>query len=601
MSPLTSVGPAVPGWPASGAVVDGSRLHVVSRNLDRPRMIELDTTDFRVIRQRLLPHGAGAWGLTSTPNGVYVGLFGAVGVTNLYRLTAQAVEGAAALAVNYIWDLTASQTGVVYGVTSQPALIVAYDISTRRATTVAGLTPSQRPRTCLVVDGRLVVAGTADGRAFAADLALTGGGVRNLLPTALRDDDTVYCSAVTGAGRLAVGTAGPDRDTPAIAVFPPGAPDHADIVRLPRESLVDTITVSGGSVYATARPSGSLYRLDLPARRLFRLDVPVAMSETRSLDVIGNDVIGASADGTVWRYDRVHDRTTTVGPTSLGLDLQPQRAQSICASIRRVDVGGSFSITRHNLMTQTSISRFVPGEPKAMVDVTGTTYMALYPIGEIWSWPQQADAPYRLTQLDSDQLRPVSLAYLSQLDALVCTTTDDRRRSILNTIDPTTGRVDMVVNPLGAQTVAGVTTQGSTIFLGGSGDAPSVAAYDAVAGSLLWTVSRVIPGGGFVLGLQVVAGRLAVTTSRGWFTTIDVGSQIVAPPVRVAQQGGQLRRDGDTVLLATGNELLRLDPPTSTVTTVASRLDGQYWNWPPMDVDADGRAWLMQGRQLAHT
>lgn len=601
MSPLPTIGPAVTGWPTSGAVVDGTRLHLVSRNLDRTRVAEIDTADLTVRRERILPSGEGAWGLTSGPGGVYLGLFGAVGLTNLYRLTAASVEGAAALAVNYIWDLTTTDDGRVFGVTSQPAMVFCYDPGTRRAADIGGLTPAQRPRTCIAVDRRLVIGGSAEGRAFLVDRPVDGSGIRNLLPASLTTDDTVPCSAVTGAKRIAIGTAGPERDTPAIAVIPTAAPNNADIVRLPREALVDTVTVTGSSVYATARPSGGLYRLDLPSRRMFRLDVPVPMSETRSLDVIGDGVVGTSADGTVWRYDQTRDRTTTVDPVGLGLDLRPQRAQSICAATDHVDVGGSFSMTRHDLDTGTATSRFVPGEPKAMVDVGATTYLALYPIGEIWSWPAQSDRPQRLTQLDSDQVRPIAMAHLSGLDALVCTTTDDRHRSVLNTIDPVTGRVDTVVNPLGAQTVSGVTTQGPTIFVGGSGNTPAVAAFDAISGGRLWIVEEVIPNGGFVLGLQVVAGRLAVTTSRGWFTTIELGTNAVANPARVAPTAGHLRRAEDMLLLATGTDLLRLNLATRTATTIASGLDGQYWNWPSMDVDPTGRAWLMQGRDLAHT
>lgn len=597
---VTAVGTAAPGWPASGAVLDDDRLYLVSRNLDRTRVAEIDADDLSLIRQRQVPAGDGTWGLTVGPDGVYAGVFGARGLPNLYRLTTSAVQDVAALDVNYIWDLT-TDGNRVFGVTSHPEMIFDYDPATQRARDIGGLTTGQRPRTCVVVGDRLAVGGSADGRAFLVDRPLTGGSTRNLLPPALGRDRTVYCSAVTGAGRIAVGTGGPLLDTPAIAVTTPGAVDTAPVVRLPREALVDTVTVAGGSVYATARPSGALYRLDLPSRRLFRLDVPVPMSETRSLDVVGDFVVGTSADGSVWRYDRVRDRSSRVDPKVMGLGLRPQRAQSICASATQVDVGGSFSITRHDRSAGTSVTRFVPGEPKAMVDVDGTAYLAIYPIGEIWSWPRDADTPLRLTQLDSDQLRPIAMAYLPQLDALVCTTTDDRGRSVLNTIDPTTGRVDTVANPLGPQTLAGVTTQGSTIYLGGSGSRPVVAAFDAVSGDVRWSVPDVVPDGGFVLGLQVVAGRLAVSTSRGWFTTIDLGTQAVADPVKVAPNAGQLRRRGDRVLLATGEDLLSVDPATRRAQTLESGLDGQYWNWAPMDTDPAGRAWLMQGRDLAHT
>ncbi|MGI9017724.1 MAG: hypothetical protein ACR2HR_11590 [Euzebya sp.] len=596
----TSVGTAAPGWPASGAARDDDRLYVVSRNTDQTRVAEIDIFDFSLLRQRTLPAGDGAWGVTLAPDGVYAGLFGARGSGNLYRLTASSSTAVAQLAVDYIWDLTAGGDGTVYGVAGQPSLVFRYSPSTGTAHNIGLLSGNQRPRTCTLLGTRLVVGGNDAGQAYLVDRSVAGGSTRDLLPSALTLDDTVYCSATTADGRVVIGTAGRELATPAMAVIDASSPDAAIVVRLPREALVDTVAVDGDAVFATARPSGGLYRLDLGSRRLFRLDVPVPMSETRDLSVVGQHVIGASADGSVWRYNRNTDSSTVVDPHSLGLGLHPQRAQSICAASTHVDVGGSFSITRHNLATGTTATRFVPGEPKALVDVDGTTYFAIYPIGEVWVWRPGAVGPSRLTQLDSDQTRPIAMAYLAQFDALVCTTTDDLTRSVLNTIDAVTGRVDKVVNPLGSQSVAGVTTNGGTIYVGGSGNAPAVAAFDATSGARLWTLPNIIPGGGFVLGLQVVAGRLAISTSRGWFTTVELGSLSVATAVQLAALGGQLRARGSNVLLATGDSLLRINPTTRVATPLETNLAGQHWNWPPMDTDPSGRAWLMRGRDLVH-
>jgi hypothetical protein len=613
----TAVGPAAPGWPTSGGVVDADRLHLVSRNLDRTRIAEVDLDTGALVRQVSIGVGDGAWGLAVAPDGVYVGLFGARGASNLHRLVAGRTTPVAALAVDYIWDLAADQRpgadGRVYGVGSHPSLVFAYDPATRRAVDLGILTGQQRPRTCVVARGRLVVGGSDAGRAVLvdqrvdgpADRPTAGASVRDLLPAALATDDSVYCSAVADDGRIAVGTAGRHLATPAVAVIDPDGRVRPLVVRLPREALVDTVAWADGTVFATARPSGALYRLDVAARRLLRVAVPVPMSETRRLAVVGSGsasrVVGVSADGTTFAHERGSGRTTTTPATDLGLALRPQRAQSICATADRVDVGGSFSLTRHRPTAGQRTTRFVPGEPKAMVDVAGTLYLALYPIGEIWCWAAGDEVPRRLTQLDSDQLRPVALAWMGQLGALLCTTTDDRSRTVLHTIDPVTGRVDRIVDPLGRQALAGVTASGQTIFVGGSGAAPAVAAYDAVSGARAWIATDAVPDGGFVLGLQAVAGRLAVTTTRGWFTTVDIATGAVARPVRVAEAAGQLRRVGDHLLLATGDALLRLDPVTRTATTVQRGLGGEFWGWAPMDVDPSGRAWLLAGRDLAHT
>lgn len=602
--PTTSIGTAAPGWPTSGAVLDGTRLHVVGRNLDRTRMAVIDTGSWDLLAERTIPTGDGAWALAVGPDGVYAGVFGAKGQGNLFRITSSAVSAVAALAVDYIWELTPLPDGRMLGVASHPALVFTYDPQSRKAADIGVIAgPTQTPRTCTSTATRLVVGGSAGGRAFLVDRALTGGSIRNILPTALALDDIVYCSTAAPDGRIVIGTAGRLRDRPAIAVVDPGAPEAAVVVRLPREALVDTVAILGSAVFATARPSGAVYRLDLqrtvPGRpALFRLAVPVPMAETRDVAVVGQRLIGTAADGSVWEHRRDAATTTVRDAEELGLQLRPQRTQSLAATADRVDVGGSFSVTRHDLAAGTSTTQFLPGEAKAMVTVGTTTYLAVYPIGEIWAWEAGTSQPRRVTQLDSDQLRPMSLEWVAQLQALVATTTDDRERFVLHTIDPVTGRVDTAEHPLGGGGLSGLAVSGATVYVGGSGPRAAVGAIDVTSGRLLWTVPEVFPQGGFVLGLDAVGGRLAVTNVNGWFTTIDLATRAVAPPVRVAASAGRLRRIGGQLLLTTGDTLLRLDPVTRTATTVESGLDGAFWGWPTLAGDPQGRTWLIRGRTL---
>lgn len=604
--PTTPIGVAAPGWPTSGAVLDGTRLHVVGRNLDRTRVAVIDIGSWDLVAERIIPAGDGAWAMAKGPDGIYAGLFGARGQGNLYRIAGSAVTAVAALAVDYIWELTALPDGRMLGVASNPSLVFAYDPGTRQATNIGVIGgPQDAPRTCTSTAARLVVGGSTAGKAFLLDRALAGGGVRSILPTALAQDETVYCSTTTPAGRIVVGTAGRLRERPAIAVIDPANPNAALVVRLPREALIDTVNVQGDAVFATARPSGAVYRLDVArstAERpaLFRLTVPVPMAETRDVALVGQRMIGTAADGSVWehRRDADADPTTVRDAEALGLALRPQRTQSIAAASDRVEVGGSFNLTRHDLADGSSITRFVPGEAKAMVTVGDITYLALYPIGEIWAWEAGAPEPRRITQLDSDQIRPMSLEWVAQLQALVATTTDDRQRLVLHTIDPVTGRVDAVEDPLDGGGLSGLAVSGSTVYVGGSGPAAAVGAIDVTSGRRLWTVPEVLPGGGFVLGLDAIGGRLAVTNVNGWFTTVDLATRAVAPPVRVAASAGRMRRIGGQLLLTTGDALLRLDPVTRTATTLESGLGGAFWGWPTLAGDPQGRTWLIRDRTL---
>jgi outer membrane protein assembly factor BamB len=464
------------------------------------------------------------------------------------------------------------------------------------------------PRTCTATDDRMVVGGAKDGRAALVDGRLRRPNAdettdpealdRDVLPPSMADDDGIYCSADAGGGRIAVGSVGPARSRPAIAVIDPDDHAAARVTRLPREAVVDAIAVIDGAVVATARPSGAVYRVDMASGALQQLAVPVPMAETRTVAGLDGTIVGVAADGSAWTHEPGTRSTTVHDVDALGLERRGQRVQSIAATAGRVEVGGSFTISRHDLTTGTTDTRFLPGEAKAMVVVDDVTYLAVYPIGEIWAWPGSGAGPRRVTQLDDDQLRPIALAHSAQLGALVATSTDDARRSCVHVIDPVTGRIEVVDRPLGDQTVSGLAVSGSTAYVGGSGSRPSLLALDLGSGRVLWTIDEVVPDGGFVLGLDRQGDRLSVTTSKGWFTTVHLPTRRVTPPVQVADAAGALRRAGDALLLATPDAVLSLDSATLRATALRTGLGGRFWGWPSMDVDPDGLVWAVQDRAL---
>ena len=599
---LTRIGPAAPGFPVTGAALLGEDLLLVGRNLAPTPVPVVDTRTWQVRRTLAIDRGDGAFATTTSPDGVHLGLLGARGQGNLIRTTASGPPQVRALLdTQFIWDLTTVGPDVI-GVATNPSLVFAMRRADGQARALPVLTNTgQRPRTVTTVGPRLVVAGSTAGSAWVRHTARDGTDGRNGLPASLGADDIVYCSAATADGRLVIGTGGQDLRTPAVAVLDLDDPQGALVVRLPREALVDTVTVDGGVVYATARPSGALYRIDAATGAVSRVAAPVPQSETRETFVQRGQVLGASADGSAWTWDPATDLTQRHTPSDMGIVDRPQRAQRILARPGHVDVGGSFSITRHDLAAGTSRSVFVPGEPKALVDAGDRAYLAIYPIAEVWEWPPTAATPNRLTQLPPDQLRPIDLTHVAQLDCLLVTTTDDRTRSALHTVDPVTGRVDTVVNPLGAgQTAAGVHAHGTTAYVGGSGNAPAVASFNLMTGQKVWQVDDAVPGGGFVLGLAVVGSSLVVSTARGWLARISLATTDVVQRRDLGVETGQLVRRGSRLLLASHDRLLEVDPLTLATTPVLTGLGAQVWGWPPLSVGPDGRAWVIAGRDLAH-
>jgi hypothetical protein len=597
-------GVAAPGWPAAGGAVAGGRIVLASRNLDATRVAEVGARSLSLRRERVIAAGAGAWGVGATAGRTVVGLFGARGGANLWDLHADGrpPTALAALAVDYVWDVTVLQDGRVVCVGGAPDVVVVHEPATGQARLLGIVEPGQGVRTCAVVGDRVVVGGAAGGRAVLRVGPLAGGAGRPALPPALADDELVYSSAALPDGRVAVGTVGPGRGAPALAVVAPDDPAGAAVVRLPGETTVDAIAVAADGLRFTTRPSGALHRVAADGTGLRRLAVPVARSETRRVGVDGGATVGVSADGSAWRWSG--GMTLVRRPAAMGLALRPQRPQSIVAGDGRVDVGGSFSATRHDVASGAVTTRFVPGEPKCGVAVADVTYTALYPVAQVWAWREGADAPALLARLVPGQVRPVAMAWAPDLDAVVVTSTDDRGGSAVQLVDRV-GRVRALPSPVAGQAVAGVAAArapaaAGALLLGGSGASPWLAAVDPRTGAVRWQRQGVVPDGA-VIGIAPLPGRVVVTSSTGWAAAVSPDGRPLGPAVRVAPQAGQLRAAADGLLLATGDALLRLDPVTLAAAPLLTGLAAEPWGWPPMDVDPAGRPWLLRGRRLVTT
>ena len=596
---VTDLGAAVEAFSAVGAVVADSGVHVVSRNVAPALLLAVDADAGTVVDTDQIPSGEGAWGVTAAPDGIYVGMFGARGAGNLYRWADGEVQVKAAIDALYIWDLATGPDGTVYGVTSDPAQVFGYSPTTGLAHLIGVLQPGEGPRACTVHDDRLVVGGTSGGGGLLVASGTDGSGRQSILPPQLADHQ-VYAARHTADGRVAIGTTGPGRTTPAIAVVDPADPAAAVVVRLPREITVDAVVELDGTVYATARPSGAVYAL-APDGDLRRLAVPLPGAETRTLGVVGGDVAGVSADGTVFRLAPGSGALTRWRPDDLGLPRPPQLVQSLAVRDDVVWAGGTFAVQRRRLADDATTTWFVPGEPK---DVTitpdGTAHLALYPLGEVWAVFADDDRPRRLAALPSDQPRPIALEHSTHLGCLVVTTAGSDGPGALHTIDPVTGRVDSVVGPLGSGgDPAGLALVGRTAYVGGSGGAPVVAAWDLVTQQVVWQVGDVAPGGGFVLGLAVVGNRLHTLSTRGEAAVVDLGSRQVTARRRVAETAGRLRAAGRRVLAVTTDQLLELHPSTLEPTVVADGLAAEVWGWPPLAVDEASRPHVVHGRQVA--
>ncbi len=591
------LGTAVEGFSVTGAALAGDRMTLVSRNLAPTRVATLDVTSNTLVDQDTTI-GAGAWGLTRQPDAsVAIGLFGAKAQGNLLRYSG-ALTVLAALDANYIWSLAAAPDGRLYGVTSDRTLLFRYDPATQQANDLGGVQSGDQLRVVTVAAGRVIVGGARNGKALLYSVNLAGQDRRDILPPDLAGDRLVYALAASG-NRLAVGTTGPGMSMPALALLDLADPAATKIVRLPREATIDCVLHAPGVIYGSARPSGGLYQLTIADGTLRRLAVPVPLSETRLLTLHGTDVLGANGTGEVYRYRTQTGNVQVVAPPDLGLPLRPELTQSLAADAKFAVVGGSFRAQVHDLVDGTSTSIRVPGEPKDVVLVGTTAYLALYPIAEVWALDLGTKELRRVAQLPSDQLRPIAMAHDPRLGSLVVTTTDDLSVGALHVVDPVTGRVSTTRNPLGnGQIPAGLAVEGATVYVGGSGTNPSVAQVDLVTGAVRWRLDAVTPDTGFVLGMARTGALLYALTTEGWAVAIDPAAPGVARRRRVAPDGGRLRALAGSIHAVATGALLRLDPTTLAPTTEVANLASAVWGWPSLALGPTGTRYTARGRTL---
>lgn len=589
------LGPGVVGFPISGSALDGDLLYVVSRNLSPARLALFDLHERRVLAERRIPTGAGAWGVTTTRAAVWLGMFGARGARNLYRFGTRGrdLRAVASLDALYVWALATAPDDTVVGALD-PAAVVTYD---GEVDLLGGFAPGELLRSVAATRAAIWVGGGRDGRATLRTIDRGTGTRRDRLPPALAGDQNVY-TLVADRGLVVGGTRGPGNTDAALFLLDGDTPPV--IVRLRGEQVVDAIALARNrrTVYATARASGALYRYERGGA-LQRLAVPVRGSETRQAFARGRHVVGTSAPGLVWRVDTRTGKTTVIDLLAHGLRGRPMLPQSIAAGAGRVAVGGNFGL-QVRVVGSSGVSRaFVPGEPKDMVYAGSTLWLAVYPVGELWRLDD--GAPARAAQLPPEQNRPQTIIHHAPTGELIVSTAADRiGGGGLHRFDPATGTLRSVIDPLGpGQHPAGLAVIGATLFIGGSGADASLLAWDLLANRALWEMAAFAPGAGTVVGLTVARGRLFGLTSAGDLVVVDPDTRALVHRARVSSVGGQVLTSRDLVWGAGADEVVAVDPRTFAVEVVARGLDPQVWGWPKLAADEAGRLYAFKRMNVA--
>lgn len=627
-----SLGVASAAFPVVGAQLVGGKMYMVSRNLTPARMVAFDLATRRVAAGDAIavPTGVGAWGMTSSDSRrLYFAQYGAPGRGNLFRvdpsrrpLTPTAV---AALDALYVWALDAAPNGVVYGVASRENgsnFVFDYNPTTNRASVLPVIAQRDVVRSVAASDEYVFHGGatptpgavTPRGAILRATNRRTGATVR-LFHTQINNDSTVYTLRRTGS-LLAAGTAAAPGGRAALAVLDLRT-NAARVVRAgnasdrgtARAELIDAIAIAGNTVYFTARPSGTLYRYDVGSNASRSLGTPVARSETRGLFMNGSVLVGASAEGSVWTYDTRSGRRARHDLLASGVRGSGELAQSVVSDGRRVYVGGNFGVQARTLSNNATYRFFVPGEAKDMAVAEGNLYMAMYPVGEIWSHRPGTTRAQPVVQLPAGQHRPTAIRFAADRRALLVGVAVDSGGGGLHRYDLANRRLASKLDPFarggasGAadrQSVTSLAYDGGIAYIGGGhAPAPRIAAYDVATLTERWRLDNPAPEAGGIIGMVVRGGRLYGYTTRGTMIVVDIARRAVTSVRRAdSAGGGRLALSGGQIFGVNENTLRRFDPTTGTSTVLAENLAGGLWGFPCIAGESDGSVYVIERSNL---
>lgn len=263
-------------------------------------------------------------------------------------------------------------------------------------------------------------------------------------------------------------------------------PDGSERVARPipeQDRYIDKMTVTAeGRVLALARLTTNYY--EVTADGLELLGTPWQDVENQGFFAIDDqNLVGVTGVGHVWSAPLGGDATVT--PTAMTDFGYPESVQSLLAHTdRSVWAAGHFAMTVHYPSPRTygngdrpppparrePVWFEVNGEPKSMAQTgDGTVVIGLYPSTQVVAIDPGTLEQRLLGTIDTDQMRPLSMAYDSARgDVLVATTA----KQLLYTgavtfVNPATGAFEVREDFLPDQNLRNIVVEGDFAYIAG--------------------------------------------------------------------------------------------------------------------------------------
>ncbi|MET7464736.1 hypothetical protein [Nonomuraea sp. NPDC005501] len=604
---VTGLGPASVAAPLGNAEIVGDVLYVGSRGLSPNVVGAYDLAKDTVTTHFEIPTGIGIWAMCRVGTDVYAATHSR---SDLYRIdtVAGTVSKVAEYPDHFIWTMAASPDGKVYMGTSEPGRVREYDPATGVSRDLGEASPGEAYVRSIQADATHVYAGVgANAHLIAIDRAT--GERHELLPPELADRDWVASMSMSGT-HIACGM----NSLAELLVLDRADPGGFKVVKAtaPGEKYIVSVLLHDGHVYFAGRPTGTLYRYSIAEDRLEVLGVPYFEAATHRILAHEGRVYGVQ-DSAVFVVDPATGAIEYRNLVQRGLRAAPEEPMSVHSDGERVYVGGKSGADIHDLATGKVTRLGIPGEPKTMLTVRGTTYLGVYTQAALYAHrPGESEAKL-LLRAGNQQDRPRDLAYDARTGLVVMPTQPEpgHVNGALTLYSPRTGKVETYRPAVERQTVYSVVTRNGTAYLGtliqeGLGLPPvtttaRLAAWDLAGRRLLWQAEPV-PGARAITSLALGrAGTLLYgMASTGEVFAFDPRRREVTARLQVGAKGGDLFVTGEVAYCTDGDKIYKIDLRSFTARTIVEGLAGQWFGGEPkLALDPSRRAlYGVKGRDL---
>ena len=602
---LTDLGPASVASPLGNAEIVGDVLYAGSRGLSPNVVGAYDLAKDTVTAHFDIPTGIGVWAMCKVGTDVYVGTHSR---SDLYKIdtVTGTVTKVAEYPDHFIWTLAASPDGKVYLGTSEPGKVKEYDPATGLSRDLGEAAPGEAYVRGIQADDKFVYAGVGSNAHLIAIDRVTGE-KKDLLPAALADRDWVSSLHVSDTH-----IAGGMNSLAEMVVLDKANPADYQVVKAtaPGEKYIVSVLVHDGFVYFAGRPSGTFYRYGLASGELEVLGVPYFEAATHRILAHEGRIYGVQ-DNAVFVYDPATGAIDYRNLVQRGFKAAPEEPMSVHSDGERVYVGGKSGADIHDLASGKVTRLAIPGEPKTMLTLGGTTYLGVYTQAALYAHrPGEAEATL-LARAGNQQDRPRDLAYDARTGLIVMPSQPEpgHMNGALTLYNRRTGEYTTQRPVVERQTVYSVATEHGTAYLGtlvqeGLGLPPvtttaRLAAYDLTKRKLLWEVEP-LPAARSIVSLALHARTLYGISSTGEVFEFDLRRKKVTRTLKVAAKGSDLHVVGRVAYCTDGDKIYKIDLAAFTAKPIVEGLAAQWFGGEPkLALDPSGKALFgVKGRNL---